>query len=69
MVSGEAARQLRKAGVKKTKLIRDFMFRRFGAGQPEVLQERVRLYLLGMPDSHGVAFPPRVDIESKLDKL
>ncbi len=45
------------------------MFRRFGAGQPEILQERVRLYLLGLPDSHGVAFPPRVDIEAKLDML
>ncbi len=29
----------------------------------------MRLYLLGMPDSHGVAFPPRVDIEAKLDTL
>ncbi len=45
------------------------MFRRFGAGQPEVLQERVRLYLLGMPDTHGVAFLSRVDIEAKLDTL
>ena len=69
VVSGEAARQLRRMGVKKTKGMRDFMFRRFGAGQPEVLQERVRLYLLGMPDSHGVAFPTRVNIETKLDTL
>jgi hypothetical protein len=51
------------------KTMRDFMFRRFGASQPEILQERVRLYLLGLPDSHGVAFPPRVDIEAKLDML
>jgi hypothetical protein len=29
----------------------------------------VRLYLLGMPDPHGIAFPPRVDIEAKLDEL
>ncbi len=65
--SGEAARQLRKLGVKKMKSMRDFMFRRFGAGQPEVLQERVRLYLLGMPDNNGVAFPSRVNIETKLD--
>ena len=49
--------------------MRDFMFRRFDAGQPEVLQERVRLYLLGMPDSHRVAFPPRVNIQNKLDTL
>ncbi len=45
------------------------MFRIFGAGQPEVMQERVRLYLLGMPDNHGVAFPSRVDVETKLDML
>ncbi len=43
--------------------IRDYMFRRFGAGKPDALTERVRLYLLGMPDSNGVPFPPRVDIE------
>ena len=47
--SGEAARQLRKRGVKEMATMRDFFFRRFGAGQPEVVQDRVRLYLLGMP--------------------
>jgi hypothetical protein len=64
-VSGEATRQLHKLGVKKMKTMRDFMFRRFGAGQPEVLQERVRLYLLGMPDKNGEAIPSRTDIEEK----
>ncbi len=49
--------------------MRDYMFRRFGAGQPEILRDRVRIYLLGMPDPHGVPFPPRVDIEIKLDEL
>ncbi len=49
--------------------MRDYMLRRFGAGQPEVLQERVRLYLLGMPDPHGVPFPSRVNIEIKLHEL
>ena len=34
-----------------------------------MLQERVRLYLLGMPDNNGVAFPSRVNIETKLDTL
>ena len=68
-VSGEAARQLHKLGVKKMKTMRDFMFRRFGAGQPEVLHERVRLYLLGMPDKNGEAIPSRTDIEVKLDTL
>ncbi len=40
--TGEAARQLRKLGVTKMATTRDFMFRRFGAGQPELLSERVR---------------------------
>jgi hypothetical protein len=49
--------------------MKDFMFRRFRAGQPIALQERVWLYLLGMPDTQGVTFPSRVDIEVKLDTL
>ncbi len=49
--------------------MRDYMFRQFGARQPEVLQERVGLYLLGMPDPHRVSFPSRVNIEIKLDEL
>ncbi len=49
--------------------MREYMFRRFGAGQPEVLQDRVRLYLLGIPDPNGQAFPPRVNMEIKLDEL
>jgi hypothetical protein len=50
-------------------VMRDFMFRRFGAGQPELIQERVKNYLLGMPDANGEAFPPRCDMEAKLDSL
>ena len=69
LCSGEAARQLRKQGVKKMNVMRDYFFRRFGAGQPELIQARVRNYLLGMPDSNGEAFPPRCDMESKLDAL
>ncbi len=49
--------------------MRDFFFRRFGAGQPELIQERVRVYLLGMPDHNGAAFPPRCNMEDKLDAL
>ena len=67
--SGEAARQLRRLGVRGMDNMRDYIFRRFGAGQPEVLQERVRLYLLGIPDPNGQAFPPRVNMEIKLDEL
>ena len=45
------------------------MFERFGSGQPAVLQERVRKYLLGMPDKNGVAFHPRVNMPDKLAQL
>ena len=67
--SGEAVRQLRKLGVRMMESMREYMFRRFGAGQPEVFQERVRLYLLGMPDPSGSPFPPTVNMEIKLDEL
>jgi hypothetical protein len=69
LCTGEAGRQLRKQGVRKMVAMRDFFFRRFGAGQPELIQERVRLYLLGMPDHCGTAFPPRCNTEMKLDSL
>jgi hypothetical protein len=69
LCTGEACRQLRKQGVRKMAAMRDFFFRRFGAGQPELIQERVRLYLMGMPDHNGAAFPPRCDMEVKLDTL
>ncbi len=69
LCTGEEARQLRKQGVKKMVTMRDFFFRCFGAGQPELIQEMVRLYLLGIPDHNGVAFPPRCNMETKLDSL
>ena len=70
VVKGEAARQVKREGVKNMKDMRDFLFRRFGAGQPEVLEERVRHYLLGMPDPKTKdPFPPRVDMEAKLNQL
>jgi hypothetical protein len=69
VVKGEAARQVKKVGVRSMVTMRDFLFRRFGAGQPEVLEERVRHYHLGMPDKSGEAFPPRCDMEAKLDAL
>ncbi len=50
--------------------MREFLFRRFGAGQPEVLEDRIRKYLLGMPEEKsGKAFPTRCDMEQKLDEL
>jgi hypothetical protein len=70
IVKGEAARQIKKLGVRKMAGMRDFLFRRFGAGQPEILEERIRKYLLGMPDEKsGEAFPARCDMEMKLDEL
>jgi hypothetical protein len=70
IVKGEAARQIKKQGVKRMAGMREFLFKRFGAGQPEVLEERVRQYHLGMPDPKtGEAFPPRCDMEAKLDQL
>jgi hypothetical protein len=69
LCTGEAARQLRKQGVRKMYVMRDYFFRRFGAGQPELIQARVRNYLLGMPDGNGEAFPLRCDMEVKLDAL
>jgi hypothetical protein len=50
-------------------IMREYFFRRFGAGQPEVVKERERIYLLGMPNSSGEVFPPRINMEDKLDSL
>jgi hypothetical protein len=69
VTSGEAARQLLKRGVGQMPTMRRFFFERFGAGQPEVLAERAKHYLLGMPDKDGEVFPPRCNMEVKLDKL
>ena len=66
---GEARRQLQKRGIGLMSTMREHFFTRFGAGQPEVLKERERVYLEGMPDANGVAFPPRVNMEEKLDTL
>ncbi len=50
--------------------IRDFLFKRFGAGQPEVLEARLAHCLKGMPDPKtGELFPPRCVMEDKLDAL
>jgi hypothetical protein len=70
VVKGEAARQVKKLGVKSMSTMREYLFKRFGAGQPEILEERVRQYHLGMPDPKtGEVFPPRCDMEAKLDSL
>ena len=69
LTSGEADRQLHKRGVGQMATMREFFFRRFGAGQPEVVNERERVYLLGLPNSSGEAFPPRCNMEDKLDSL
>ena len=66
---GEAYRQLQKRGVNQMSSMREYFFRRFGAGQPEIVKERERIYLLGMPGSSGEVFPPRCNMEDKLDQL
>ncbi len=33
------------------------------------LAERTKFYLLGMPGKDGEVFPPRCNMENKLDKL
>ncbi len=50
IVKGEAARQIKKQGVRKMATMKNFLFKRFGAGQPEILEERARRY-------HGNARP------------
>ena len=69
LTTGEADRQLHKRGVGQMATMREFFFRRFGAGQPEVVKERERVYLLGLPNSSGEPFPPRCNMEDKLDSL
>jgi hypothetical protein len=69
ITKGEAYRQLQKRGVGQMPTMREYFFRRFGAGQPEVVKERERIYLLGMPNSSGEVFPPRINMEDKLDSL
>jgi hypothetical protein len=49
--------------------MREFLFRRFGAGQPESVAERETAYLAGMPNSNGEVFPPRCNMEDKLNAL
>ncbi len=65
LVSEEASRQVQKQGVRKMVGMRSFLFERFGAGQPEVLEARVRHYLDGMPDPKtGLVFPPLMILRS-----
>ena len=69
LTSGEAKRQLVKRGVGHMASMRKYFFDRFGAGEPEGLAERTKHYLLGMPGKDGEMFPPRCNMETKLDKL
>jgi hypothetical protein len=60
---------LLKRGVNQMQTMREFLFRRFGAGQPESVAERETAYLAGMPNSNGEVFPPRCNMEDKLNAL
>ncbi len=57
--SGEAARQLRRMGVRMMDGMREYMFRRFEAGQPEVLQERCRQVIVSQQKSSEPKEPQR----------
>jgi len=70
LCTGEAHRQIQKQGVMNMKGMRSFLFQRFGAGKPEVLEKRVKYYLEGMPcPKTGLVFPPRCNMEDKLNAL
>jgi hypothetical protein len=61
---------VQKQGVRKMVMMRAFLFERFGAGQPEVFEARVRHYLDCMPDPKtGLVFAPRCNMIDKLDSL
>ena len=49
--------------------MREFFFRRFGANQPEQVKKREDFYLAGMPNTNGDVFPPRCNMEDKLNAL
>ena len=49
--------------------MREFFFRQFGAGQPEKVKKREDFYLAGMPNANGEVFPPRCNMEDKLNAL
>lgn len=69
LCSEEAGRQLTKRGVNQMTTMREFFFRRFGAGQPELVKRRETIYLAGMPNSNGEVFPPRCNLVDKLNAL
>ena len=50
-------------------LYEKILLRQIRAGEPEGLVERTKHYLLGMPGKDGEMFPPRCNMETKLDKL
>ncbi len=65
----EALRQLQKRGVSTMATMRELFFRRFGAGQPEKVKKREDFYLAVMPNANGEVFPPRCNMEDKLNAL
>jgi hypothetical protein len=67
ITNGDAKRQLIKREVGHMPTMRRYYFDRFGAEQPEILAERTRIYLLVMPGKDGEVFPPRCNMETKLD--
>ena len=67
---GEPLRQLKVEGVDKMNTMRNHLYVRFGGGEPRILNERQRLYFLGMPSQVGKpAMLPDVNMEDKLNEL
>ena len=67
---GEPLRQLKTQGVEKMETMRAHLYVRFGGGEPEVLNERVHQYLLGMPRTLGKpAMHEDINMEEKLNEL
>jgi hypothetical protein len=65
----EALRQLQKRGVSTMATMREFFFRQFAVGQPEKVKKREDFYLAGTPNANGEVFPPRCNMEDKLNAL
>ena len=50
--------------------MRNHLYVRFGGGEPRILNERQRIYFLGMPSQEGKsAMTPDVNMEDKLNEL
>ncbi len=68
LCSEEAGRQLTKREVGQMTTMREFFFRRFGAGQPELVKKRETIYLVDAQFKRG-SVPPPCNMVDKLNVL